>query len=120
MRKALVGLLLVVLAIGACGGDDPAPTADDPAPTPIASPPIASPPDQVTGVLIDIVSSEIDDIQSFTLKDGDMQYDIFIAEDVEYGFPLGHLQEHLQMADPVTVDLEQRDGKLYALTIEDA
>ena len=108
MRNALVCLLLIVVTIGACGGDDPAPAA------------IASPPDQVTGVLIDIVSSEIDDIQSFTLKDGDVQYDIFIADDVEYGFPLGHLQEHLQMADPVTVDLEQRDGKLYALTIEDS
>lgn len=107
MRNALVGLLLIVLTIGGCGGDDPGPT------------PVASPPDQVTGVLIDIVSSEIDDIQSFTLKDGDVQYDIYIADDVEYGFPLGHLQEHLQMADPVSVGLEMRDGKLYALTIED-
>ena len=78
-------------------------------------------PDQVTGVVIDIESAGIDDIQSFTLKDGDVQYDIYIADDVEYGFPLGHLQEHLQMGEPVTVDLEERDDdRLYALTIEDA
>ena len=109
MRNAFVCLsLFVITTMGACGGDDPTPT------------PAASAPDQVTGVVIDIVASEIDDIQAFTLKDGDMQYDIFIADDVEYGFPLGHLQEHLQMAEPVTVDLEERDGQLYALTIEDA
>ena len=78
-------------------------------------------PDQVTGVVIDIESSGIDSIHSFTLKDGDTQYDIYIADDVEYGFPLGHLQEHLQMADPVTVELEERDDdRLYALSIEDA
>ena len=105
MRLSIAGSIIVLIA-SACASEG------------AKGPPA---PDQVTGVVIDIVSSEIDDIQSFTLKDGDVQYDIFIADDVEYGFPLGHLHEHLQMADPVTVDLEERDDdRLYALTIEDA
>jgi hypothetical protein len=105
VRLSIAGSIIVLVIASACASEG-------------AKGPAA--PDQVTGVVIDIVASEIDDIQSFTLKDGDAQYDIYIADDVEYGFPLGHLHEHLQTADPVTVDLEERDDdRLYALTIED-
>ena len=71
------------------------------------------------GVVIAIDSESIDEITSFTLKDGDNSYEIFIADDVEYGFPLGHLSEHVQSGGPVAVETEERDGKLYALSIED-
>lgn len=108
MKKIIVGLSIVLLTTAACGSDEP------------ETAPAESAPDQVTGVVIEIESEAIDDIQSFRLKDGDVVYDIYIADDVDYGFPLGHLQEHVQSADPVVVDLEQRDDKLYALTIEDA
>lgn len=76
-------------------------------------------PSRVEGVIVHIDSIAIDDVNGFTLKDGEVTYDIRIADDVDYGFPLGHLQEHVQSAGPVAVDLEERDGKLYALTIED-
>lgn len=77
-------------------------------------------PEQVTGVLTDVDSQGIGDIRGFTLKDGDEVYEIAIDLNVEYDFDLGHLQEHLSGSLPVTVELEERDGVLYAQTIEDA
>ncbi len=107
MRNIIVVLSIVVVTVIGCGSDEP------------VTAPVDSAPDQVTGVVIEVESVAIDDIQSFTLKDGDVLYDIYIADDVDYGFPLGHLQEHVQSADPVAVDLESRADRLYALTIED-
>ncbi|HVF54284.1 MAG TPA: hypothetical protein VNC78_11875 [Actinomycetota bacterium] len=80
----------------------------------------ASIPSSVTGVITDIDSEAIDEVRSFTLKDGDNVYEVNIADDVEYGFPLGHLNAHMTGAEPVTVELEDRDGTLVALSIEDA
>lgn len=110
--RIVIALLCGLSFLGvACGGDD------DPAP-PAAQAEDA--PSEVTGVLLDVEAEGVDDVTSFTLKDGDETYEIFIAEDVEYGFPLGHLSEHLSTGDPVKVPLEERDGKLYALSIDDA
>jgi hypothetical protein len=112
LTKVCVVALLSCLAFlgAACGGDD-----EPPAPAPAEDAPA-----EVTGVLLDVDSNGVDDVQSFTLKDGDDTYEIFIADDVDYGFPLGHLSEHLTSGDPVKVPLEERDGKLYALSIDDA
>ncbi len=109
--KVLIAMLCCLSFLGAACGDD------------AGEPPAAQEeeaPSEVTGVLLDVESEGVDDVRSFTLKDGDKTYEIFIAEDVEYGFPLGHLSEHLSTGDPVTVPLEERDGKLYALSIDDA
>lgn len=77
-------------------------------------------PDRVEGVVIAVDSESLGDVRSFTLKDGDQIYEIHIADDVDYGFALSHLQEHLTSNEPVAVDLEERDDdKLYALSIED-
>ena len=103
MRYLFTCLLLAALPLVACGSND-APAAA---------------PDRIEGVIVAIDSAAIDDVNGFTIKDGDQTYEIHIASDVDYGFPLGHLQEHVQTADPVAVDLETRDGLLYALTIED-
>jgi hypothetical protein len=106
--KTLAALLCCIFLLGAaCGGDD-----GEAAPREV--------PDEVTGVLLDVESQGVDDVESFTLKDGDETYEIFIADDVDYGFPLGHLSEHLSTGDPVRVPLEERDGRLYALSIDDA
>ena len=115
MRKTIAVLLTCVALLGAsCGGDD----AEEPA----AGGAVAAEdaPDEVTGVLLDVESEGVGEVTSFTLKEGDDTYEIFIAGDVEYGFDLGHLSEHLTAGDPVRVPLEVRDGKLYALSIEDA
>lgn len=77
-------------------------------------------PREVTGVLLEIDSEGLGDVQSFVLKDGDARYEISVASDVDYGFDLGHLSEHLTTGDPVRVTLEVRADKLYALAIDDA
>ncbi|MFN2588597.1 MAG: hypothetical protein ABR613_10845 [Actinomycetota bacterium] len=108
MNVVIALLCCAAFAGAACGGDDgPPPTRQEV-------------PDEVTGVLLDVDSGGVGDVTSFTLKDGDETYEIFIADDVDYGFPLGHLQEHLSTGDPVRVPLEERDGKLYARSIDDA
>jgi hypothetical protein len=73
-----------------------------------------------TGVVTDITSAGIGQVESFELKSGDETLEILIDPDLEYGFDLGHLHEHLASSDPVIVDLEERDDGVYALTIEDA
>lgn len=116
MRKSIVVLSLACLALGAaCGGDE----VEEPAAhgEHVAA---ADAPDEVTGVLLDVESEGVGEITSFVLKDGDETYEIFIAEDVDYGFDLGHLTEHLTAGDPVRVPLEVRDDKLYAVSIDDA
>lgn len=104
MRSTVAAVSLAAVVLSACSSAPSDETSDSP---------------RLEGVVIAIDSAALDDVRSFTLKDGDDTYEIFIADDVEYGFPLGHLQEHLQGAEPVAVDTEEREGKLYALTIED-
>ena len=102
MRSAR--LVLVLLLFAGCGGADPA----------------DAPPEEITGVIVDINSAGLDDVRSFELKAGDDHYEIFIDPERDYGFPLSHLNEHRMTGDPVRVDLEDRDGDLYALAIDDA
>lgn len=103
-------LLIAIAAVaGACGGS-PAPEAGNDAP-----------PNPVTGVVTDVESAGIGDVESFTLTVRGRSYEFHIAEDVEYSFELGHLQEHRTSAEPVIVEHEEReDGRRYALSIEDA
>ncbi|MDQ4126161.1 MAG: hypothetical protein M3134_11280 [Actinomycetota bacterium] len=117
MRKPIVVLVLACVALlgAACGGDE----AEEPAAEGehVAA---ADAPDEVTGVLLEVESEGVGEVTSFVLKDGDDTYEIFIADDVDYGFNLGHLNEHLTTGDPVHVPLEVRDDKLYARSIDDA
>ena len=101
----LIGIAVVALgALGACGGDDPQE---------------AGAPSSVTGIVTAVESEGLNEVTSFTLKDGDDVYAILIDEEIDYGFPLGHLEEHRVGAAPVEVEIEDRDGDLYALSIED-
>lgn len=117
MRKSIVVLMLSCVALvgAACGGDEPeeASGGGDHVAAEDA-------PEEVTGVLLDVESEGLGEVTSFVLKEGDDTYEIFIADDVDYGFNLGHLSEHLTTGDPVRVPLEVRDDKLYALSIDDA
>jgi hypothetical protein len=58
-------------------------------------------------------------VSSFRLKTGDTTRTILIDDSVDYGFPLGHLEEHRTGAAPVEVDVVERDGDLYAQSIVD-
>lgn len=115
MRKPIVVKLLVVvcclaLSAAACGGDGDDSTDST----------VANAPDNVTGALIDVEGESLGEITGFTLKDGDVTYEILIADDVDYGFDLEHLREHLRTGDPVSVSIDEREGDLYALSIDDA
>jgi hypothetical protein len=45
---------------------------------------------------------------------------ILIDPQIDYGFDLAHLREHMETGDPVRVDLELRAGDVYATQIDDA
>lgn len=73
-----------------------------------------------TGVITDIESTGLNEVSSFDVRHDGTTTAVYIREDFDYGFPIGHLQEHLGSGDPVTVEGETIDGKLYADSIEDA
>lgn len=78
-------------------------------------------PESLTGVVVDITEGEgFGAVEAFKLRAEGQNYEILIVPDREYDFPLAHLNDHLQGADPVKVKLEERNGALYALTIEDS
>ncbi len=102
MRGGLVFLSAALLAMSACGGSA---TAE---------------PTEVTGVILFLETNAASEVTGFTLKKRDETFEILIADDVEYGFELSHLNAHVAEGDPVRCRLEERDGRLYALSIEDA
>ncbi len=59
------------------------------------------------------------EIEGFTIKDGDQEFEILIDPDAAYAFPLAHLNSHRAGAEPVRVEAETRDGKLVAVSIDD-
>ncbi len=76
-------------------------------------------PPEAVGLISD-VTGDGNTIESFTLETDDQgTLEVFIAEDVDYGFPLGHLREHQASRAPVRCVLEDRDGRAYALEIVD-
>ena len=109
MHRRILCLLLVAIMCAACGGDDDNDTDVT-----------ENPPDEITGVIVAIDAEQLGEVESFDLKDGDTIYKLYIDSEIEYPFPLGHLHQHLQTADPVRCEVEQRDDKLYAQTINDA
>ena len=104
VRSALLSLL--ILAVG-CSAE------------PGATSPSAPPPDQVTGVITDL-RFEGDDLVSFVVEARDSTYEILIDPERDYGFNLKHLTVHQEDQLPVLVELESRDGDLYAVEILDA
>lgn len=101
-----VALLAVAVALAGCG-TSPQEEA-------------AVTPDSVEGVITDIASSGLNEVSSFTVRHDGTTTTVYVREDFDYGFPLGHLQAHLTSGDPVLVEGEVIDGKLFADSIEDA
>ena len=101
---AVLALLLGILA-ASCGGSGEA---------------AAPPPPEATGLVTE-VREEGGKVAGFTLEALSGTYDVRIASDVDYGFDLRHLHDHVSKREPVECRLEQRaDGRVYALRIEDA
>ena len=59
-------------------------------------------------------------VESFVVKDGEETYRIHVDHDITYDFPLAHLSSHRAGAEPVRVEVERRENKLYATSISDA
>ena len=99
-------ILLAALLLGACGETEDALVEDDP-------------PATASGVITAVEPAE-GAVKSFVVDDEtEGSVKILIADDIDYGFDLAHLREHMESGDPVAVDIEDRDGAAYALSIED-
>ena len=103
--RALLALVMVVVATAACNGSGSDVACGDRG--------------TLTGVILDVESRSLTDVQAFTIRSQDEECEVFIDPDIDYGFPLPHLNDHKVAADPVIVDVEVRDDKLTALTIRD-
>lgn len=103
MRTSLILVVVLALVAPGCGGGNG-----------------ADAPTEVTGVVVEIEAQGLGDVRAFTVKDGDDLYEISVDPDIDYGFNLGHLNEHRATAEPVRVELEERGDELVALSIEDA
>ena len=99
MRLVLV--VLALLALTGCGGDEAAPA-------------------EVVGVIVLVQEASNGEVESFEVDSEGETFTIYIAPEVDYGFPLGHLHEHESTGDPVRCVLEEREDRLYALEILDA
>jgi hypothetical protein len=108
MVRRIASLVLVSLVLAACGGDDKDAGGSEIAPS------------EITGVIVGMDAELLGEVDSFDVKDGDTVHTLYIDPEIDYEFPLGHLHEHLETAQPVRCAVEERDGKLYAQTIEDA
>ena len=102
-RIAAVALLLTA----ACGGSsEPLTTTEQ---------------KNVVGVITEIEPEEGSDVESFVVEEDDgARFLITIDEELDYGFDLAHLHEHVKGELPVDVEVEQGDDELIALSIADA
>lgn len=76
---------------------------------------------EIVGLVIDIeAGTGFGEVESFTVKEGTEEFDIFVDPNTTYDFPLAHLNSHRAGAEPVRVEAKMRDGKLVAVTIADA
>jgi hypothetical protein len=75
---------------------------------------------RVTGVVVAIESAGLNRIEQFTLQDEGRRFTILVNENTKFAFAPGHLSEHRATGEPVAVEVERRDGHLYALYVDDA
>lgn len=103
MLKSLAILLGLVFALGACAdeGSDGSQV--------------------IVGLVVDIrTGTGFGEVESFTVKEGSEEFEIFVDPDATYDFPLAHLNAHRAGAEPVRVAAETRAGRLVAVAIGDA
>lgn len=132
---AVSAVRLVVLAavLAGCGGGATATSSSSPGPSGVAPLPsgssgsggsasaeVVSP---VTGVVVAIESSGLEDVTGFTLRSGaGVTLNFRIAGPLENAaeFPLGHLGSHVATSEPVRVSFRRTGGALVVTRIEDA
>lgn len=75
---------------------------------------------RVTGVVVEIESSGLSEVDQFTLQDEGRRVTILVDEKTEFAFAPSHLNEHRATGQQVAVEVERRSGDLYALSVGDA
>ena len=101
MRLIHLLLLLAVVAIAACG---PAPQT-------------------VAGFVIDVKSTSLTEVQSFTLRTQEGQEIVFKVGALELdggAFPAGHLRQHMALNQAVAVAYREEAGERVAYRLADA
>jgi hypothetical protein len=105
--RLVLSALLALVVLGGCS-DNPTVEAGQPAP------------EEVTGPVTKIDSESLGEVTSFEVTQKGEVFVVLIDPEINYGFALSHLNEHLASGDPVRVGLDERDGELYATEIADA
>ena len=78
-------------------------------------------PDVVTGVITEVNWNDgRTEVRSFKVDAESDEYEVWIDDGVDYGFDLGHLEEHRDSHEPVRVTLRERNGRVFAQSIDDA
>ena len=75
---------------------------------------------RVTGVVVEIESSGLSQVEQFTLQDEGRRVTILVDDETEFAFAPSHLNEHRARGEPVAVEVEKRNGDLFALSVVDA
>jgi len=78
----------------------------------------------VRGVLVDVQSGGLQQLNSFTIRTDDGQEITFTPasnfnQGATHAMTPGHMREHMALADPVTVTYTDQNGKLVALSATD-
>ena len=92
------------------------------------APPIGPPTGQTLtarGVLLDVVSPGIQQVDRFTLRTDDGQLMSFVAAPdfnagATHAMTPGHMRQHMALGDPVLVTYREDNGTLDALSATDA
>ena len=84
----------------------------------------APPTHTVRGVLLDVQSPSIQQVDSFTLRSDDGRELHFVTapnfnQGVSHVMTPGHMRQHMALADPVEVTYREDNGKLVAVTATD-
>jgi hypothetical protein len=77
------------------------------------------------GLLLDVVSPGIQQVDRFTLRTDDGQELAFVTAanfnaGASHAMTPGHMRQHMALAEPVLVTYRQDDGTLIALSATDA
>jgi len=95
-----------MLVCGACGGDSGADGGGGP--------------EEITGPVVKVDAKSLGEVTSIELKQRDKTFEILIDPEIDYDYNLGHISEHLSSGAPLRVEVEERDGELFATSISDA
>jgi hypothetical protein len=90
-----------------------------------SAPPSSAQTQTVRGVLLDVVSPSIQQVDRFTLRTDDGRELAFVAapgfnQGASHVMTPGHMRQHMALADAVEVTYRQENGTLLALSATDA